>query len=83
MELRGKQVRWFRSARRHRIGKASAFFVMTHVVATETAETEDLDARLSWVGLDERGRELEIVALDLPDSIIVIHVFPTSLRKEA
>lgn len=82
MDLHGKPVWWFRSARRHRIGKASAFFVMTHVVAMESAQTEDLDARLSWVGPDERGRELEIVALDLPDSIIVIHVFPTGLRKE-
>ena len=35
-----------------RIGKASAFFVMTHAVAMEVAETRDLDARLSWVGPD-------------------------------
>jgi hypothetical protein len=82
VEFEGKPVLWFTSARRHRIGKASAFFVMTNVVAVETEASECLDRRLSWVGPDERGRELEIVALDLPDSIIVIHVFPTSLRRQ-
>ena len=34
-----------------------------------------------WVGPDERGVELEIVALLLPDLVLVIHVMPTSLRR--
>jgi len=46
------------------------------VPATETA-----DARLVWIGLDDRGIELEIVALDLPDEWLVIHVMPTALRR--
>jgi hypothetical protein len=36
--------------------------------------------QLYWVGLDDRGIELEIVALDLADAV-VIHVTPTTLRK--
>ena len=47
-----------------------------HVPATEVA-----DARLVWVGPDDRGIELEIVALDLDDMIVVLHVMPTSLRR--
>ena len=47
------------------------------VPATETA-----DARLVWIGLDDRGIELEIVALDLPDEWLVIHVMPTALRRD-
>jgi len=39
------------------------------------------DARLVWIGLDDRGIELEIVALDLPDAAVVIHVMPTALRR--
>jgi hypothetical protein len=31
------------------------------------------DTTLSWVGPDERGRDLEIVALDKPDCFLVIH----------
>jgi hypothetical protein len=34
-----------------------------------------------WVGLDDRGLELEIVVLILPDVHLVIHVMPTALRK--
>ena len=43
--------------------------------------TKDLDARLVWIGNDDRGVELEIVALDLADAIVVIHVMPTGLRR--
>lgn len=37
---------------------------------------------LTWIGEDERGRELEVVAIDRPDCLLVIHVMPTALRKE-
>jgi hypothetical protein len=47
-----------------------------HVPATST-----LDARLVWIGDDDRGIELEVVALDLPEAIVVIHVMPTDLRR--
>ena len=46
------------------------------VLASETA-----DARLVWIGEDDRGIELEIVALDLVEAVIVIHVMPTNLRR--
>ena len=39
------------------------------------------DTTLTWIGSDERGRELEIVALDRPDCYLVIHVMPTQLRR--
>jgi hypothetical protein len=47
-----------------------------HVPASESA-----DARLVWIGEDDRGIELEIVALDLDDALVVIHVMPTKLRR--
>jgi hypothetical protein len=34
-----------------------------------------------WIGVDDRGIELEIVALVLPDVVVVIHVMPTALRS--
>lgn len=38
-----------------------------------------------WIGIDERGRELEVIAvgIDPPDAepyLLVIHVMPTRLR---
>ena len=56
-----------------------------HVIMTTAPEqvpaSEIADARLVWIGTDDRGIELEIVALDLADAIVVIHVMPTSLRR--
>ena len=46
------------------------------VPATATA-----DARLAWTGPDDRGVELHVVALDLPDALVVIRVVPTAPRR--
>jgi hypothetical protein len=48
---------------------------------TVVPATAAYDERLVWIGVDGRGIELEIVALVLPDAIVVIHVMPTSLRR--
>jgi hypothetical protein len=37
--------------------------------------------KLVWIADDERGRELEVVAVEKPDCLLVIHVFPTALRE--
>ena len=56
-----------------------------HVITTTTPErvpaSDIADARLVWISADDRGIELEIVALDLEDAVVVIHVIPTSLKK--
>jgi hypothetical protein len=39
------------------------------------------DTALLWIGTDDRGVELEIVAVVLPDRYLVIHVMPTALRR--
>ena len=56
-------------------------FVINHTEPTRIPATSDLDPRLVWIGPDDRGVELEIVAFDLPDEIIVIHVMPTDLKN--
>ncbi len=48
----------------------------SHVPASSSS-----DARLVWIGTDDRGIELEIVALDREDAVVVIHVMPTRLRR--
>jgi hypothetical protein len=56
-----------------------------HVISTNdpvrVPATANLDARLVWIGRDDRGIELEIVALDRLDAMVVIHVMPTDLRR--
>ncbi len=58
-----------------------AMHVITTCDPTAVAATDSVDARLVWIGSDDRGIELEIVALDLPDAVVVIHVMPTDLRR--
>ena len=64
-----------------RVGKAHAMHVITTTAPEQVPATDVADARLVWIGSDDRGIELEIVALDLEDAVVVIHVMPTSLRR--
>ena len=50
------------------------------------AITDAGDAAWHYIGPDERGRELEIIAVEIeqadePAHLLVIHVMPTSLRR--
>lgn len=55
--------------------------VITSTEPARVAASDVADARPVWIGQDDRGVELEIVALDLPDAVVVIHVMPTDLRR--
>ncbi len=74
-------MRWAQSSRKHRIGRAHARHVMT-TVSPVAAITSSGDQALLWVGADDRGIELEIIAIVLPDIYPVIHVMPTALRSQ-
>jgi hypothetical protein len=58
-------------------------FVINGSMPVAVPASEVADARLVWTGLDDRGVELEIVALDLPEALVVIHVMATSLRRSS
>lgn len=78
------EVRFTQAARRHRVGQASALHVMAHAVPIGTVTGQGNPGWL-YVGLDERGRELEIVAVEIEDEkgravVLVLHVMPTLLR---
>ena len=75
-------VRFTRSARKHRIGKAHAVYVMEHHQPQTIPGDEQRDPQYVWIGDDDRGVELEIVAIDLPDMLLVIHVMPTAFRRK-
>jgi hypothetical protein len=56
-----------------------------HVITTTTPDqvpaSGTADARLVWIGPDDRGIELEIVAPGPDEAIISIHVMSASLRR--
>jgi len=37
--------------------------------------------QIFWIAKDDRGLELEIVAIEAGENLIVIHVMPTSYRR--
>jgi hypothetical protein len=76
-----KPIRFAWGSRKHRIGRKSAYHVIANTPADISAEPETGDTTLSWIGADERGRELEIVAIEKPDCFLVIHVMPTHFRQ--
>lgn len=80
-ECEQMDTRFTRSARKHRIGKAHAL----HVINTTTPEVipadDTYDERRVYLGPDDRGVELEIVAVVQPDYLLVIHVMPTHYRR--
>lgn len=74
-------MRMLRSGRKHKVGVA-------HVRAAILNAGEAVyDAELrtySWIGVDDRGVELEIVAIDddKRDGLAIIHAMPTEFRRK-
>lgn len=79
--MASKPIRFTRGSRKHRIGRASARHVIETIIPT--VETDDVTEAVSitWLGNDERGREVEVVAIERPDCQLVVHVMPTHYRR--
>lgn len=77
-----RRVRFTQSARRHRIGKAHVLAAISAAGEPQRIRAEgDLDERLLWVGPDDRGIVLEVIAIDLSDYLLIIHVMPHGVRR--
>ncbi len=74
-------IRFSQSARRHRIGKQRALFVINTNAPTEFSFDGIDPVRFHWKGLDDRGLELEIIGVKTPTGTLIIHVMPTSLKR--
>ena len=82
------EVRFAQAARRHRIGRASVRWVLAHTTPTGITTTHRGTAAWQWIGADERGRTLEVVAVEVQGEqdrepvLLVIHVMPIYRRKD-
>jgi hypothetical protein len=74
------RVLWARSARRHRVGRGSAKHVVQTAIPSVHLES-GRDPQLWWVGPDERGRVLEVMAVWQEDLLLFVHVMPMALRE--
>ena len=80
------EIRFAKAARKHRVGRAS----VRHVIATAIpVGTITAQGNPAWIhtGHDERGRELEVIAVEigyeegLDRFLLVSHAMPASLRR--
>ena len=78
-----REVRFAKSARKHRIGRAHVLFVLENNEPVTFLSIYGEDQKLLWIGRDDRGLELEIVAVNLVEHILVIHVMPRSFRRRS
>ena len=77
-----RAVRFTQSARKHRLGRAHVLAAMEAAGEPERIPADgDLDDRLLWVGTDDRGIVLEVMAVELPDYLLVIHAMPVAFRR--
>ncbi len=76
-----KNIRFTSDARKHKIGAAHARFVVENSVAVRTPGQNEFEHRLFWVGVDNRGLELEIAGIEFEDEILIIHVMPMNFRR--
>lgn len=76
------RLRWTKASRKHRVGRASAIYVITHCQPTPLSPVQPhQQPRQWWRGTDERGRELDVIAAEQPDGTwLVTHVFPVALN---
>jgi hypothetical protein len=75
------RIKFTQAARKHRIGKARVLFVIESYSPSFLEGDLDYLDRYVWIGKDDRGVELEIVALILEEYLLITHVMPTDLRK--
>ncbi len=76
-----KNIRFTSDARKHKIGAAHARFVVENNVAERTPGQNEFEHRLFWVGIDDRGLELEIAGIEFEEEILIIHVMPRDFRR--
>jgi hypothetical protein len=77
-----RKLRFYRSARKHRIGQRHALYVVrSGPPAIVPATDPGREDRWVWIGLDDRGIELEVIGVLTDKALVIIHVMPTALRR--
>ena len=72
-----RKIRFTRDARKHKIGQARALFVIENDEPKQRPGLFKNEKKLTWVGTDDRGLELEVIGIDDDYEILIIHVMPT------
>ncbi len=75
------EIEFSQSARKHRIGRQRALFVISTNDCVELLSDEVRPVRLLWQGVDDRGLELEVIGVRTAVGVLLIHVMPRNFRR--
>lgn len=76
------ELRFTQAARKHRVGRERVRHVMASTTPTVIV-TKRGDQGWLYLADDDRGVELEVIAVELADgALLVVHVMPTALRRK-
>jgi uncharacterized DUF497 family protein len=72
------EIRWARSATRHRIARLSSGYVVYHpqAVIREAPPADSPDERIVFLGADQDGTLLEVMAVEVDNALLIIHAMP-------
>ena len=75
------EVKVASGARKHGLSRRRIEQALAGQVVAETVLGGSTDPKIRFVGLDERGVEIEVVGVVLPRLLLVIHAMPTRFRE--
>jgi hypothetical protein len=80
-----ERISWTKAARKHNISRTRTLYVMNHPAYTDTipapADSRQQDPRLLFLGPDENGVELEVMAVRTTKGLVVIHAMKLKPNK--
>lgn len=75
------QVRIVSGARKHGLSRRRIEQALESHTSADTVSSETTDPKIRFIGADERGEEIEVVAVVLPGLLLIIHAMPTRYRR--
>lgn len=75
------RIRITSSARKHGVSRSRVEQALDQQHWSETLPSPGPDPKILFLGVDDRGVQLEIVAVVLPGLILVIHAMPRHYRR--
>lgn len=79
----GLAVRIVSGARKHGVSRRRIEQALMSQTEADAIATETTDPKIRFVGRDERGEAIEIVAVVLPGLLLIIHAMPTRYRRKS
>ena len=75
------EIRITSGARKHGFGKRRTLLALSNYNQCNTSAEKSPDPKIMFVGQDSKGVELEIDAVVLPRTLLIIHAMPTAYRR--